>query len=221
MLYYRSHKEARYNDRQHRAELEMLRESFERKIYDMTHKLMSTESRWVDLNHMLVSQLKKQPEVADAGRRAVLPAFLSAHGLGPNELEIDKDLVFVLTPFNKQHAETFDVIADAVRQVGFRCLRGDEERIDGDLLPHILRLIARARIVIANIDGRNPNVFYELGIAHALGKVTIMVTKSIKAAPTDLKAKKLIVYETREQLNQLLQRELARTLIDQSDRADA
>ena len=66
---------------------------------------------------------------------------------------------------------------------------------------------------MANIDGRNPNVFYELGIAHALDKVTILVTKSIKSVPFDLRGKKLVVYQDADELRLGLQNELSRSLL--------
>ena len=50
ILYYREHRKARYNEVNNRVELEMLRESLEKKIYELTDKLMSTEDRWEDLN---------------------------------------------------------------------------------------------------------------------------------------------------------------------------
>lgn len=80
-------------------------------------------------------------------------------------------------------------------------------------MPHILRFIARARLIIALIDGRNPNVFYELDVAHALDKVTILVSSDVESAPFDLKSKKLIIADKPENLRADLVRELARTLV--------
>jgi len=78
-------------------------------------------------------------------------------------------------------------------------------------MSHILALLVKARLIIVIIDGRNPNVFYELGVAHALGKVTILVTSDVKAAPFDLRAKKLIIARDPEELAEQLTQELART----------
>lgn len=212
LLFYRARRDARYNEEKHRAELEMFRESFEQQIYKLTDQLMSTDKRWTDLNHLLVSRLKTQPDSVEPHLTAPLTGFLKSYGLTEIDTKVDSELVIVLTPFNKRFEESFNTIAEACREVGFRCLRGDEEQVRGDLLPHILRLIVKARVIIANIDGRNPNVFYELGIAHALEKVTILVTKSIKSAPFDLQAKKLVVYKDMDELRLVLQKELARSL---------
>jgi nucleoside 2-deoxyribosyltransferase len=125
---------------------------------------------------------------------------------------VDKALVFILTPFHPEFQKSFNAIAAVCTELGLRPLRGDEEFIAGDVFPHILRLIVRARIVIANIEGRNPNVFYELGIAHALGKTTILVAEANKEIPFDIKAKKLILYKSLFNLKQRLRIELARSL---------
>ncbi len=213
LLYFRAHREAHYNVEKHRAELEMLRESFEGQIYKLTDRLMSTEDRWSDLNHLLISRLKTQPDTVEPGPAVPITRFLKSYGISETETDVDPRLVFVLTPFNKQFQNSFDTIAETCREVGLHCLRGDEEQVRGDLLPHIIRLIIKARVIVANIDGRNPNVFYELGIAHTLDKVTILVTKSVKSAPFDLKAKKLVVYKDMDELRRGLQKELTRSLL--------
>jgi len=213
ILYYREHRKARYNEVNNRVELEMLRESLEKKIYELTDKLMSTEDRWEDLNHILVSRLETQPESVEFQNTLSLTNFLKSYGLKETDTAIDPNLVFVLTPFNEQFAESFNIIARTCRDLGLRCLRGDEAYVRGDIFPHILRHILKARIIVANIDGRNPNVFYELGIAHALDKVTILVTKSIKSVPFDLRGKKLVVYQDADELRLGLQNELSRSLL--------
>jgi hypothetical protein len=213
LLYYRARREAHYNLEKHRVELEMFRASFENRIYNLTDQLMSTEGRWRDLNHLLISRLETQPDSVESHSTVPTTKFLKTHGLTGNELQVDPRLVFVLTPFNERFQESFDTIAAACRDVGLHCLRGDEEQVQGDLMSHILRSIVKARLIIANIDGRNPNVFYELGIAHALDKVTILVTKSIKSAPFDLRAKKLIIYQDMNELQEGLLKELTRSLL--------
>ena len=55
--------------------------------------------------------------------------------------------------------------------------------------------INEANIVIADITNRNPNVFYELGIAHTLGKKVILLTQHIEDIPFDLKRYRIIEYE--------------------------
>ncbi len=75
------------------------------------------------------------------------------------------------------------------------CQRGDDEILTVPLLDKINSLIQRADVVIADCTGRNPNVFYELGIAHALEKPVVLVTQDeIEEAPTDVRAFEFIKY---------------------------
>ena len=55
--------------------------------------------------------------------------------------------------------------------------------------------INEAKVVIAEITGKNPNVFYELGIAHTLGKDVILITQNMKDIPFDLNRYRIIEYE--------------------------
>jgi hypothetical protein len=55
----------------------------------------------------------------------------------------------------------------------FEIRRGDDELLTGHVIHQIIADIAKAKLIIANIDGHNPNVMYELGIAHALSKPII------------------------------------------------
>jgi hypothetical protein len=55
--------------------------------------------------------------------------------------------------------------------------------------------IHAARIVVADCTGRNPNVFYEIGLAHAIGRYTILISQSIDDVPFDLRHLRIILYE--------------------------
>ena len=48
---------------------------------------------------------------------------------------------------------------------------------------------------MADISEHNPNVFYELGLAHALGKETILITHGAGSSPFDISTARLITYE--------------------------
>jgi len=90
--------------------------------------------------------------------------------------------------FTKQHIEaTFP---------GLQCKRGDDRILTSSILEKIVGSIEEADVLIADCSGRNPNVFYALGIAHALKKPVILITSdAAEAAPTDVKAFEFIPYE--------------------------
>jgi hypothetical protein len=203
----------RYDDLMHRAKLDDMREYFESQINKLTNRLLATEERWIDVNHLLISSINRLKEVPKTPEKAKLSEFLKSFNITEEDLEIEKDLIFVLTPFHREFEETFEIINKTCNKVGLRCLRGDEEFVTGELLPHILKLLVRARLVIANIDGRNPNVFYELGIAQAIDKPTILIAHSVPEMPFDIRTRKIITFKNHDELYQKLQIELTRTLV--------
>lgn len=103
---------------------------------------------------------------------------------------------FVLMPF----APNFDgiwqeVIAPTVREMGDNCVRADDIFRPGSVMDDVLTLIRRADYLIADLTTRNPNVFYELGLAHALEKQVILLADDIAEVPFDVRHRRVIVYE--------------------------
>lgn len=62
------------------------------------------------------------------------------------------------------------------------------------MLDRIFNQISKAGIIVADMTGRNPNVFYEVGYAHALGKITLLLTQNADDIPFDLKHRQHTVY---------------------------
>jgi hypothetical protein len=207
MIYYKSTKERRYDDKRNRAELEKLRFSYEEKIYDLMDRLISTESRWKDANHLVLSAQVNSKGINENNE------FLTSNGIDIKNQEIDKELVFVLTPYHTKYEETFKAVSETCQSVGMKAMRGDEKHITGDILSHTLHLMTKARFVVANIDGRNPNVFYELGLAHALNKNVIIVSSSLKGIPVDVKSNRMIIYSDISELKNELKNSLARAFV--------
>jgi hypothetical protein len=78
---------------------------------------------------------------------------------------------------------------------GLRCERADDIYDINGVMQSVWEGINRARLVVADLTGKNPNVFYELGIAHTLGKPVIILTQSMEFVPFDLRHLRCIVYE--------------------------
>lgn len=105
---------------------------------------------------------------------------------------------FVLMPFTEAFDDVYRLgIKDACSNAGAYCERVDEQIFNERILDRIYNQIAKADLVIADMTGRNPNVFYEVGYAHALGKLTILLTRNADDIPFDLKHFPHIVYGTR------------------------
>ena len=109
-----------------------------------------------------------------------------------------KPFAFVLMPFDEAFEDVYKLgIKPACQAAGAYCERVDEQIFDERILDRIYNQIAKADIVIADMTGRNPNVFYEVGYAHALGKLTILLTQNADDIPFDLKHFPHIVYGTK------------------------
>lgn len=104
--------------------------------------------------------------------------------------------IFVLIPFSDDFRDVYDLgIKAAATMLDCRCERVDELEFNDDILQHIYQEIRNANLIVADMTGRNPNVFYEVGYAHALQKEIILLTQDAKDIPFDLKGHNHIVYE--------------------------
>src|SRR5215203_3619261 len=108
-----------YDEVRNRAQLEEMRAMLEMRIYELNNRLMATETRWNDVNHLLISSQQATVESDIQPRRVPLTNFLKAIGITQDDLEIEDDLAFVLTPFHPHYDEAFSSIKSACREVGF------------------------------------------------------------------------------------------------------
>jgi len=95
---------------------------------------------------------------------------------GPASYPIDPNLAFVLMPFTDKLTEIYEaVVKPTVESFNLVCRRADEIDSNNIIMHDIWKSTCEARIIIADLSGLNPNVMYELGIAHTLGKETILI----------------------------------------------
>lgn len=111
----------------------------------------------------------------------------------------ENDYCFVLMPFG-QIQDLQDVYTGHVKRVleercSLRCARADDIYGISGVMQSVWESINRARVLVADLTGRNPNVFYELGIAHTMGKPVVMITQSMEYVPFDLRHLRCLVYE--------------------------
>jgi len=104
--------------------------------------------------------------------------------------------VFVLMPFIPELRTVFDDhIKKAAKELGLSAARADDFFSIGSIMQDVWSAINYARVVIADCTQRNPNVFYEIGIAHTLGKETILISQDLKDIPFDLRHLRFIIYD--------------------------
>jgi len=115
---------------------------------------------------------------------------------GKSQFIPDPDLCFVLMPFSSYLAPVFsDHITSVCNQLNLKCLRADDIFSNSSIIEDIWCQINKARVVIADLTSKNPNVFYETGIAHTIGKPLILITQDIDDIPFDLRHLRHIIYQ--------------------------
>jgi hypothetical protein len=108
---------------------------------------------------------------------------------------VESDVVFVLMPFAAPWSErVWKHIQNVCKTVGLRAKRADD-LYGSDVMEDVWQGICQARVVIADLTTRNPNVFYELGLAHTYGKRFVLLTQKQEDVPFDLKRFRYVLYE--------------------------
>jgi hypothetical protein len=134
---------------------------------------------------------------------------------GPNRFPIQDSLVFVLMPFTDQLTQIYqDIIKPSVESKNLVARRADEINSNNAVMHDIWKSICEARFVIADLTGRNPNVMYELGIAHTVGKQVIMIYQNDDQSrfPFDISHMRIIKYDNTAAGGSILRRTMDSTI---------
>lgn len=225
-----------YSEALDRVKHSPLREDIEQKIEKLQEALTASELSWREVNHLLTSALQKrvgslggdQYHVLDSEEDRVLASmalgknsdfhwsprpvrrsfFLSKFGIKHEDVIIDPKSVFLLTPFSESQLYVYKTVLHVCSQHNLVCERGDEKKVEGDLLRHILASICKARLIIANVSTRNSNVFYELGIAHALDKQVLLISQQTRKLDFDISTRQILFFKDRDDLEKRLSKSL-------------
>jgi len=109
---------------------------------------------------------------------------------------IENDLCFVLMPFKEPFYRLYnDHVKPTLEGLKLRVAKADDVFNPSPIMEDIWEYINKARIIVADVTGRNPNVFYELGIAHTVGKEVIILTQDPNDVPFDLRHLRYFVYQ--------------------------
>lgn len=115
--------------------------------------------------------------------------------------EPDPNFCFILMPFSNSspYQQTQDVyqvhVKPTLGRLGLKCVRADDIFGPTPIMEDIWHHILKSRLVLAEVTGRNPNVFYELGIAHTVGRQAIVITQNEGDIPFDIKAFRYVKYD--------------------------
>lgn len=107
-----------------------------------------------------------------------------------------RDSCFVIMPFAGWTGSYYDsVYRPAIEAAGLEPHRADDLFTPGTIIRDIWHYTKNARLLLADLSDRNANVFYELGLAHAIAKPVILIADSMDEVPFDLRHLRVIVYE--------------------------
>lgn len=159
---------------------------FSKKIdFDMGHDFEFSRSHWavkdVDLYQILLRNAKP---------RRQRPVVFTI----PENEKIELTLVSAMMPFNAGFSAVYDTIRAAAENVGLRCRPADDIWENPAVIQDIVSLVDKSRVVICDCTGRNPNVFYEIGIGHPLGREVILITQIDADIPFDLRHLRYVPY---------------------------
>jgi hypothetical protein len=152
---------------------------------DMPHDFEFSRNHWavkdVDLYRFLLRNVRP---------RRQRPAVFQI----PEHENIEATLASAMMPFDAAFNTVYDSIRQAADNVGLRCRRADDIWENAAIIQDVVALIDRSRVVVCDCTGRNPNVFYEAGIAHTLGREVILITQNEDDIPFDLRHLRYVKY---------------------------
>lgn len=109
------------------------------------------------------------------------------------------DSCFVMMPFGDWFDRYYkEIYVPAVKEAGFEPVRSDELFATGSVMEQIWEQVQKATVLLADVTGKNANVFYELGLSHAAYKPVVLTAGSIDDVPFDLRHLRVIIYDVRE-----------------------
>ena len=113
--------------------------------------------------------------------------------------QVKSEECFVIMPFGGWFDSYYtSIFIPAIEATGLASVRADDIFRPSPIINDIWAFTKRAKIVLADLSKKNPNVFYELGLAHSLSKPAILVTEAITDVPFDLQSLRVIVYNKDE-----------------------
>ena len=117
-------------------------------------------------------------------------------------------LVSVMMPFGAAFGPVYATIGKVCRKLGLDCNRADDIFDHSEVFQDVFSLIYRSEVVICDFSGSNPNVYYEAGIAHTLGRPVVPLTQVQEHVTFDLRHHRFIQYLNNQEGLQALEPKL-------------
>jgi hypothetical protein len=156
-------------------------------------KTLRVTELWGKVQQALDLSLTQLADLQDGSATILHPLFGPAEPPRPGAQGLD---IFVLMPFTAELKTVFDDhIRKTAMQLNLTIQKADDMLGSRDIMHDIWQNICNSRLVIADCTGRNPNVFYEIGVAHCVGTPVLLITQRPDDVPFDLRAIRYLSYE--------------------------
>jgi hypothetical protein len=95
----------------------------------------------------------------------------------------------MLMPFDDKYKSVYeDVITPAAKEMDLEAKRADDIfDVKQPIMQDVWKYINKAKLIISDLSDKNPNIFYEVGLSHAIGKKVILIARNIEDVPFDLR----------------------------------
>lgn len=160
------------------------------------------------------------PAAQDAEPESAVAVMAGAQSFEPEFRKPESDEttphIFVAMPFKNDYDDQFYLaIQPCVKDAGLLCERMDLDTFTGDIVDRMLDRIRTARLMVALLDGGNPNVYLEVGYAWGVNTPTVLVARQDEQLPFDIRGHKVLIYDKIYRLRDQLAEELKRLLNQQ------
>jgi len=130
--------------------------------------------------------------------------------------EAGQETCFTIMPFGGWFDTYYETVyVPAIEAAGLLPCRADDLYRPSTIIHDIWTYTQSAKLVLADLSGKNANVFYELGLAHALAKPAILITESMEDVPFDLRALRVLEYNKNEpRWGEVLQEKITTSIME-------
>lgn len=122
----------------------------------------------------------------------------------PLEIKINPNLVFIAMPIRPEYEDIFKTIKSVLLKCNLRAWIAQRDPRRGHILCKICEKIQTSSFGIFEITDLSPNVMLELGLSYGVGKSILLITRSVKKAPSDLRGLEVIEYKNLGELERQL-----------------
>jgi hypothetical protein len=133
----------------------------------------------------------------------------ASHALTASHMQNTAFILMWMDPDRPELVDVHQGVKEGFAEFGITAVRADEIQHQDSITNLVLAQIAQSEFLFADLSGERPNVYYEVGYAHALGKRPILYRRKSTVLHFDLSVHNVPEYENVTQLRTLLRDRLA------------